>query len=96
MFERFGNTLNVLTVDGVETFELTSPEVNDGISWDSAGNDAPHDGNGAGSYSGDHTNYGVTFESDRIAGTFTAQFDPSASAVTVTLWPSFPSTPLHT
>lgn len=60
--------IRVMNVDGVKVFATASPEIDDGISWDSMGNDAPHDGNGIGNQAGDHTDHGRSYLMDEVVG----------------------------
>lgn len=60
--------IKIATANGITAYPLTSPDANDGISWDSMGNDAPHDGNGIGHERGDHTDHRLTYELDEMQG----------------------------
>jgi hypothetical protein len=60
--------IKVVGLEGVSIFPTASPDVDDGISWDSMGNDAPHDGNGIGNQAGDHTDHGRSYLMDEVIG----------------------------
>ena len=59
--------LRISTPTGAAFFPLVEPDIADGCGWDSIGNDAAHDGDGAGNQKGDHTDHGVFLEAANLA-----------------------------
>ncbi|MEW9853814.1 hypothetical protein [Novosphingobium sp. M1R2S20] len=51
-------SIKISSGGAIETFPITDAMVDDGIGWDSMGNDAAHDGQGIGHEAGDHTGHG--------------------------------------